>query len=76
MSSLPEMFCKKGALKNFCKIHRKTTVTEFFLIKVADLFSCEFCEIFKNAFFSRTPFVAPSVLRNSQRFNTVNVTID
>ena len=49
----------------FCKIHRKATVAECFFNKVAGLqacnfikketvaqvFSCEFCEIFKNTFF-------------------------
>ena len=26
-SSRPEVFCKKGVLRNFCKIHRKTPVS-------------------------------------------------
>ena len=51
--------------KNFYKIHRKTPVPRSFFNKVADLeaydiikketlaqvFSCEFCEIFKNTYF-------------------------
>ena len=30
---------------------------------LAQLFSCEFCEIFKNIFFDRTPPVAASDIR-------------
>ena len=53
-SSLPEVFCnKKGVLKakafNFIK---KETL--------AKMFSCEFCDIFKNTFFYRTLPVAAS----------------
>ena len=52
----PEVFCKK-----FCKIHRKTPVPETLFNKVAgfikkeslaQVFSCEFCEISKNTFFT------------------------
>ena len=50
-SSCPEVFCKEGVLKNFAKIHRKTPVPE----TMAQVFSCEFCEISKNTFFYRTP---------------------
>ena len=69
-----EVFCRKGVLKIFCKIHGKTPVLEslFFFepqacnfIKketLVQMFSCEFCEIFKNTFFHRTPLVAASML--------------
>ena len=63
---------KKVFLK-FRKIHRKTSVPEslfktvaglrsFFIKKghLAEVFSCEFCEIFKNTFFHKTPTVAVS----------------
>ena len=36
---------------------------------LAQVFSCEFCEIFKNTYFYRTPLVAASVLfRKLRRF--------
>ena len=49
--SRPEVFCKKGVLRNFIK---KETL--------AQVFSCEFCEISKNTFFYRTPLVAASIV--------------
>ena len=64
----PEAFCKKGALRNFttftgkhlcqrlpqgCNFIKKETLTQ--------VFSCQFCEISKNAFLHRTPLVAVSV---------------
>ena len=68
-----EEFCKKGVLKNFAKFTRKHLGQSLFLNKVAgaacnviiketlaQAFSCEFCEIFKNTFFYRTPPVAAS----------------
>ena len=53
-SSRPEVFCKKGVLKNFANFSfiKKETL--------AQVFSCEFCEIFKNTFFYLTPPVAAS----------------
>ena len=32
--------------------------------RLAQVFSCEFCEISKNTFLHRTPLVAASVVRN------------
>ena len=59
----PEMFCKKGALKHFVKFTGKHLHQGLFFNKVAggacnfikketqaQVFSCEFCEIFKNTF--------------------------
>ena len=46
-SSFREVFCKKGALKNFTNFIKKETPTH--------VFSCIFCEIFKNTYFYRTP---------------------
>ena len=51
-----EVFCKKGALENFAKVTRKYLCQSLCFNKVAELrpetlaqaFSCEFCEIFKN----------------------------
>ena len=60
-SSWPEMFCKKGVLRNFTKFTGKHLCQSSFLNKVADLkvagtlaqvFSCEFCEISKTPFFT------------------------
>ena len=45
-SSHPEVFCAGGA----CNFIKKETL--------AQVFSCEFCEISKNTFFYRTPLVA------------------
>ena len=53
-SSRPEVFWKKGALRA-CNFIKKETL--------AQVFSCEFCEIFKNTFSHRTPLVAASVVK-------------
>ena len=45
----------KKVVFKFLKIHRKTTVSATLLKKrlaLALVFSCEFCEIFKNTFFT------------------------
>ena len=60
-SSCPEMFCKKGVLKHFAKFTGKHLCQNLFLIvaalrhatflkkeTLAQVFSCEFCEILKN----------------------------
>ena len=55
----PGVFCKKGNLKNFEKIHRKTHVLESLFNKAAGLQPCNFikkrfqqiCEISKNTYF-------------------------
>ena len=64
-SSHPEVLCKKGVLKNSTKFTGKHLCQSLFFDKVAGqvcnfikketlalMFSCEFCEIFKNTFFS------------------------
>ena len=53
------MFYKRGVLRNFTKFTGKHLRQRLFLIKLqkeslAQVFSCEFCEIFKNTFFYRT----------------------
>ena len=58
-SSRQEVFCKKGVLRNFSKLIGSTCATASFSIRLsfikketlAQLFSCEFLEIFKNIFF-------------------------
>ena len=62
-SSRPEVFYKKGVLKNFAKFTGKHLYQSLFFNKVAgatcnvikketlaQVFSCEFCEISKNTF--------------------------
>ena len=65
-SSRPDVFCKKGDLRNFAKFTEKHLCQSPFFNKVASLrsdacnfikketltqvFSCEFCEITKNNF--------------------------
>ena len=73
-SSRPERFYKIGVLKNFAKFTGKNLCQSCVFNKVVGLvcnfinketltqvFSCEFCEIFKNTFFYRTLSVAASV---------------
>ena len=45
-SSRPELFCKKGVLKNFAKFTGVSSGTGV---------SCEFCKILKKTFFRKTP---------------------
>ena len=45
-NSHPELFCKKGVLKNFAKFTGVFSGTSV---------SCKFCEILKNTFFHRIP---------------------
>ena len=71
-SSRPEVFCKKGALINFTKLTGKHLCQSLFFNKVAEacnfikketlaqVFSCESCEISKNTLSYRTALVAAS----------------
>ena len=67
-SSRLEVFCRKVALRNFAKFTGKHLYQSLLFNKVAGLktlaqvFSCEFCEISKNTFFYRTPPVVASDL--------------
>ena len=62
-SSRPQVFCEKGVLRNFTKFTGKHLCQSLFLNKVAacnfikketlaQVFSCEFCEISKTTFFT------------------------
>ena len=66
-SSRQELFCKKGVLRNFAKFTGKHLCQNLFFSKVAgqacnfikkeilaQVFSFEFCKIFKNTIFYRT----------------------
>ena len=60
-SSCPEVFYKKGVLTNSTKFTGNTCASLFFnKVTLAQVFSCEFCEISKNTFWHRTPLVADS----------------
>ena len=72
-SSCPEVFCKKGVLTNFTKFTGKHLCQSLFFNKVSDLrpaalfkksmaqvFSCEFCEISKNTFLTEHLWTAAS----------------
>ena len=72
-SSRPEVSCEKGVLRNFAKFTAKHLCRNFFFNKacnfikketLAQVFSCEFCEISKNTFSYRTPLLAASALYN------------
>ena len=47
-SSRPEVFCKKGVLRNFAKFTGKNLCQSLFF----RVLSCKFCEISKNTFFT------------------------
>ena len=64
-SSRPKVFCKMNVLKNFAKFTGKHLRQGLFFNKVeketmAQMFSCEFCKVFKNTYFYRTSLVAAS----------------
>ena len=76
-SSRPEVFCKKGVLRNFTKITVKHPCQSLFFNKVAGLrianllkerlwhkcFTVNFLKFLKNTFFHRAPLFLPN--RNS-----------
>ena len=60
----PEVFYKKGVLKNFAKFTGKHQCQSLFFNKketLAQVFSCEYCEIFKNTFYAEHLRVTASV---------------
>ena len=63
-SSRPEVFCEKSVHRNFAKLEEKYLPQAcIFIIKetLAQVVSCEFCEISKNTFSYGTTLVATSV---------------
>ena len=74
------VFCKKGVLRNLAKFTGRHLWQSLFFNKVAGLieketlaqvFSCEFCQISKNTFSYRTPPMAASdtgIFKNSFLF--------
>ena len=81
-SSCPEVFSKKGFIRNFAKFRGKRLCqSPFFNIffKKKDSgtgISCEFCAIFKNTFFHRTPPAAASVICNLNFVEILSVFVD
>ena len=72
-SSRPEVFCRKGVLRNFAKFTGKHLYQNLYynkavglraatLFTLAQVFFCEFCEISKKTLFHRTLLVASSVI--------------
>ena len=72
-SSRPDIFCRKDVLRKFEKFTGKHLYQSLYFNKgagqacnfinieiLAQVFSCEFCEISKNTFSYRTPLVAAS----------------
>ena len=82
-SSRPEVFCRKGVLRNFAKFTGKHLCQNLVFNKVAgvkkeslaQVFSCEFFKISKNTFFHRTPLVAASIYWHGHVFNIFIKTI-
>ena len=67
-SSQSDVFCEKGVLKKFIKFTVKHLCQSLSFNKVfykketlAQVFSCEYCKIFNNTYFIKTPLVAASV---------------
>ena len=70
-SSHLDLLCKIGVLRNFPKFAGKHLCQSLFFVPqacnfikqelLAQVFSCEFCEISKKSFLHRTPLVAASV---------------
>ena len=56
--SCPEVFCKKDIVRNFAKFTGKQLFQSLFLM--AQVLSCDFCEILKNTFSYRKYPVAAS----------------
>ena len=58
------MFYEKGVLKNFAEFKEKHLCRNLKIETSMQVFSGEFCEIFKNTYFYRTPSVVTSSARN------------
>ena len=63
-------------LKNLAKFTGKQKASAFNFIKIetlAQIFSCEFCEIFKNIFFTENLRVTASVILATYQFNLQSI---
>ena len=69
------MFCKKDVLRNSTKFTGEHLCQNLFFNKVAEtlaqVFSCEFCQISKNTFLHKTPPMAASgkITKDSRVFH-------
>ena len=75
-SSRLEVYCKKDVLRNFAKFTGKHPCQSVYFNKVAQVFSCEFCEVSKNTFLNRTSSVAASVHKTKDIKKNVKQKID
>ena len=60
-SSRPEVFCKKGVLRNSAKFTGKHLCQSLFFNKVASPGLAKFAKFLRTSFFHRTPLVAASL---------------
>ena len=73
----PEVFCKISVFRNFAKftgkhLCQRPEVCNFIKKETpAQVFSYEFCEIFKNTYFYRAPMLAASQLSQINPFQTM-----
>ena len=68
----PEVFC--NSYRNFAKFTGKHLWQSLFLNQVAEVLSCEFCEISKNTFFYRTTPVATSAYAHNKHLPNIKRT--
>ena len=61
-SSRSQMFFQMGVFKNLAIFKGKKGLQLYLKRDSTQVFSCEYCEIFKNTFFYRTPPVAAFLL--------------
>ena len=73
----PEVFCNKRCSQKFCKFHGKHLCQSLFIKKqaLAQMFSCGFCEISKNTFFTEQLRATASEFSELMLFSTINVYI-
>ena len=71
-SSRPDVFCKKGVIRNFANFigkHQGSFLPGY--QNLAQVFPCEFCKISKNTFFHGRPLVAVSVFPRCYEANSL-----
>ena len=63
--SHPDVFCEKSVLRNFTNFTGEYLCSSLFFNEkqtLAQVFSCEYCEVSENTFLHRTPLVAVSIV--------------
>ena len=73
----PEVFCKKAVLRNFAKFTGKHLCQGLFFSKekLVQAFSCEFCEISQNIFFTEHLLASASLVYKSKEYDFNSKTI-